>query len=139
LFTVSENGVNSIFNKPEVDMKISIFINNQKYEGKLNNRETAKKIYEILPIESVGNLWGNEIYFEIPIEIENENLTEELSVGDLAYWPEGNGFCIFYGRTPASTNNEPKPASPVTVIGKIKGDIEDLKKLKEAKIKITKI
>ena len=39
---IGKNGVNSIFNKPEVDMKISIFINNQKYEGEQNDRETAK-------------------------------------------------------------------------------------------------
>ena len=77
-------------------MKINIFINNQKYEGELNNTETAKKIYEILPIESEGNFWGNEIYFEIPVEMANEKPTEELKVGDLAYWPEGNSFCIFY-------------------------------------------
>ncbi len=71
--------------------------------------------------------------------MKNEKPTEELKVGDLAYWPEGNGFCIFYGKTPASTNDEPKPASSVTIIGKIKGNLEKLKKLNEAKIKITKI
>ena len=49
-----------------------------------------------------------------------------------------DGFCIFYGRTPASTtnNDKPKPASPVTIIGKIKGNFEELKKLKEAKVRI---
>ena len=120
-------------------MKINIFINNQKFEAELNATETAKKIYESLPIESGGNFWGNEIYFEIPVEIENENPTEELSVGDLAYWPEGNIFCIFYGRTPVSTDDEPKPASPVTIIGQIKENLEELKNLKEAKVKIIKI
>ena len=107
-------------------MKINIFINNQKYEGELNNTETAKKIYEILPIESEGNFWGNEIYFEIPVEMANEKPTEELKVGDLAYWPEGNSFCIFYGKTPASINDNPRPASQVTIIGKIKGKVEEL-------------
>ena len=118
-------------------MKINIFINNQKYEGELNNTETAKKIYEILPIESEGNFWGNEIYFEIPVEMANEKPTEELKVGDLAYWPEGNSLCIFYGKTPASTNGEPKPASPVTIVGRIKGKVEEFRKFKKAEIKIT--
>ena len=116
--------------------KINIFINDQKFEAELNETLTAQKIYESLPIEAEGNFWGNEIYFGIPVEMGKEQPTEDLEVGDLAYWPEGNGFCIFYGRTPASTNDEPKPASPVTIIGKIKADPEELKKLKEAKIKI---
>lgn len=118
--------------------KINIFINNQKFEAELNETEIAEKIYQALPIEVGGNFWGNEIYFEIPVQMPNENPTEELSVGDLAYWPEGDGFCIFYGRTPVSTNDEPKPASPVTIVGRIKGDLEELKKLKEAKVKIEK-
>jgi len=121
-----------------MSMEINILINNLKFEGELNGTETAKKIYEALPIEAEGNFWGNEIYFGIPLDLDNEAPTEKLEVGDLAYWPEGNGFCIFYGRTPASTDNEPKPASPVTLIGQIEGNLEELKNLKEAKIKLTK-
>ncbi|MBA7638141.1 hypothetical protein ES703_45794 [subsurface metagenome] len=118
--------------------KINIFINNQKFGAELNETVTAQKIYESLPIEAEGNFWGNEIYFEIPVEMENEKPTENLEVGDLAFWPSGNGLCIFYGQTPASNNHEPKPASPVTIVGKIKASPEELKKLKEAKIKIEK-
>lgn len=118
--------------------KINIFINGQKFEANLNDSKIAEEIYKVLPLEVEGDLWGNEIYFEIPVKMLNENPTEELKVGDLAYWPEGHSFCIFYGPTPASTEHEPKSASPVTVIGKIKGKFEELKKLKEAKIKITK-
>lgn len=119
--------------------KINIFINNLKFEAELNDTKTAEKVYEVLPIEAEGNTWGDEIYFEIPLEIENENPTENIKVGDLAYWPEGSGFCIFYGRTPASTNGEPKPASPVTVIGQIQGEIGQIKKISRAQIRITKI
>ena len=116
--------------------KIEIFINEQKFEGELNETETAEKIYQALPIESEGNFWGNEIYFEIPLKAENENPTQDLKIGDLAYWPAGNCFCIFYGKTPASTNDEPRPASPVTVVGKIKGELDKLKKLTQAKVKM---
>ena len=119
--------------------RINIFINGQKFEAELNDTKIAEEIYKVLPIEAEGNFWGNEIYFEIAVEMPNENPTEELKVGDLAYWPKGNSFCIFYGKTPASTNDEPKPASPVTIIGRIKGKLEELRKFKEAKIKITKI
>ena len=119
--------------------KINIFINDEKFEAELNDTKIAKEIYKALPIEAEGNFWGDEIYFSIPIKMANENPTEDIKVGDLAYWPEGNGFCIFYGKTPASINHEPKSASPVTIIGRIKERVEELKKLKEAKIKITKI
>lgn len=118
--------------------KINIFINNQKFEAELNDSQTASNIFKILPIEAEGNFWGEEIYFEIPLNMENENPTEDVKVGDLAYWPEGTGFCIFYGRTPASIDKEPKPYSPCTIIGKIKGNLEGLKKLKEAKVRIEK-
>ena len=117
---------------------INIFINGEKFAAELNDSKIAQRIYETLPIEAERNFWGNEIYFEIPVMMENENPTEDIEVGDLGYWPEGNGFCIFYGKTPASTNDEPKPASPVTVIGKIKGNLEELKKLKIANVRIEK-
>ncbi len=118
--------------------KINISINNLKFDGELNDTKTAERIYEALPIKAKGNFWGNEIYFDIPLKMENEKPTEELEVGELAYWPEGNAFCIFFGRTPASSNGEPKPIGPVTVIGKIKEDTEELKKLKEAEVEIAK-
>ena len=118
--------------------KINILINNLKFEAELNDTETAKKIYQSLPITAEGNFWGNEIYFAIPVKMENEKPTENLEVGDLAYWSSGNAFCIFYGKTPASSNHEPKPASPVTIVGKIIGDIDKLKRMNRAQIKIEK-
>ena len=42
--------------------------------------------------------------------------------GDLGYWPVGNAFCIFFGRTPASRGDEIRPASPVNVFGRLEGD-----------------
>jgi len=118
--------------------KINIIINNRKFKAELNDTETAQRIYQALPITVRGNFWGNEIYFEIPVIAENEKPTENLKLGDLAYWPSGNAFCIFYGQTPASNNQEPKPASPVTIIGKIMGNLEELKRLNQAQIKIEK-
>lgn len=119
--------------------KIKITAGSIEMEAELNDTKIAEEIYKALPIETEGAFWGNEIYFEIPVQMPNENPTENLKVGDLAYWPEGNSFCIFYGRTPASTNEEPKPASEVTIVGKIKKNLQELKKLKEAKVKIEKM
>lgn len=116
--------------------KVKIIINEQEFEAELNDTKTAKEIYKALPIEARGNFWGDEIYFTIPVDKKNENPTEDLKVGDLAYWPSGSAFCIFYGQTPASTNSRPRPASPVTVIGKIKTDLQKLQSLKKAKVRV---
>ncbi|MFQ5795129.1 MAG: cyclophilin-like fold protein [Candidatus Bipolaricaulia bacterium] len=100
--------------------QIEIMIDEQIFAAELNDTQTAKWIYEALPIQASGNFWGEEIYFEIPVKLENEKPKQEVEVGDLAYWPPGRGFCIFYGPTPASTGDKPKAASDVTVIGKVK-------------------
>ncbi len=118
--------------------KINIFINQKKFEAKLNDTETAQEIYNILPLKREANFWGNEIYFSIPLKKENEKPTEDLKVGDLGFWPEGKAFCIFYGKTPASKNEKPRPASAVTKIGRIKGEFEFLKGLNEAEVKVEK-
>lgn len=118
---------------------IEIKIGDQSFDAELNNTNIASEIYNALPIEATGSRWGNEIYFSIPVDMGNERPQEEVGVGDLAYWPQGNGFCIFYGKTPASTGDKPRPASPVTVIGKIKASPEELKDLSNIRnIKISK-
>jgi hypothetical protein len=101
-------------------------------EAKLSkeNPETAKTIYESLPITGFANLWGDEIYFSIPVQIPAENPKNVVDLGDLAYWPPGNAFCIFYGPTPMSRGNEIRPASAVNVFGKISGDPRIFKKVR---------
>jgi hypothetical protein len=94
------------------------------------NPDTAKKIWEALPIEARANTWGDEIYFGIPVEADPENPREVVELGDLAYWPPGNAFCIFFGRTPASRGDEIRPASAVNVFGKVEGDPKVFKKVR---------
>jgi hypothetical protein len=92
-------------------------------EAELNETETAKRIYDALPIQSKANRWGEEVYFSIPVKCPPENQHEIVNFGDLGYWVPGSSFCIFFGPTPASrTPDEIRPASPVNVFGKIIGD-----------------
>jgi hypothetical protein len=92
-------------------------------EAVLNDSPTATKIWEALPIEGRGSTWGEEIYFAIPVEVAQERDAREIvAVGDLGYWPPGTAFCVFFGRTPASTDDRPRAASAVNIIGKIQGD-----------------
>jgi hypothetical protein len=109
--------------------KIRIIAGAIKAEAELNNTRTAQEIWQALPIKGRANLWGDEIYFSIPLSLELETGQEEVSIGDLGYWPDGSAFCIFFGPTPVSRGDEIRPASPVTVFGKVIGDAEVLRKV----------
>jgi len=86
------------------------------------NPKTADTIWSALPLEGVVNIWGDEIYFSIQIIQGLENAKEVVGLGDVCYWPPGNAFCIFFGKTPASRGDEIRAASPVNVFAKIEGD-----------------
>ncbi len=91
--------------------------------AELNDTKTAQAIWETLPIKGRVNLWGEEIYFSIPLSLELEAGQELVNIGDLGYWPQGSAFCIFFGPTPISQGGKIRPASPVTVFGKVVGEI----------------
>ena len=84
--------------------------------------ETARAIWDALPLEAKASTWGDEIYFSIPVDAEAEDPREVVEMGDLGYWPPGGAFCIFFGTTPASRGEEIRPASPVNVFGRVEGD-----------------
>ena len=120
--------------------KIKIITSEVEMEAELNQTETAKAIWEKLPIEGKVNTWGEEIYFEIPVEMDLEDGVEVVNEGDIAYWPDGHCFCIFFGKTPVSTETEIKPDSAVTLIGNLLGDPKEFKKVKAGqKITIEKM
>lgn len=102
--------------------KIMIITEAVQMEAELNDCKTATLIWEALPINAEVNTWGDEIYFAIPIKTGPEDAVSVVRKGDLAYWPEGNCFCIFFGKTPASTDTEIKPASPVNLVGQLNGE-----------------
>ena len=72
----------------------------------------------------------DEIYFSVPVEADIENPRTVVDLGDIAYWPPGSAFCIFFGKTPMSKGNEIRPASEVNVFGKIEGDPKVFKMVK---------
>jgi len=86
------------------------------------NPETCKAIWENLPFDLNLARWGEELYGEIPVSIGKENAQVDCEVGDIGYWPDGKGFCIFFGPTPVSKDEKPRAASPVNIFAKIKGD-----------------
>ena len=98
--------------------------------GVMNDNATADAIWEALPISARGNTWGDEIYFGISVHVdEAEDANDVVEMGALAYWPPGNAFCIFFGKTPASKGDECRAASAVNAVGKIEGDPEVFKEV----------
>ena len=92
--------------------------------------KTCAKFWEALPLEVNLSTWGDELYGTIPVDIDPENSREEFEVGDIAYWLQGSGFCILYGRTPASTSDKPRLISPGNHLAKIEGDVSIFKGLR---------
>jgi hydroxypyruvate reductase len=109
--------------RPNLEKReIKINIGGIEAYARLNDSETAQAIWEALPFESQGSTWGDEIYFSIPVKAKAENPKSVVEAGDIAYWPPGSAFCIFWGPTPASHGDEIRPASAVNVFGKLTGD-----------------
>jgi hypothetical protein len=105
-----------------VAKQIRITVGDISAQAELNETETAKAIWEALPIDGRANTWGDEIYFSIPVRLETEKSQATVELGELGYWAPGTAFCIFFGPTPMSHGDEIRPASPVTVFGQVLGD-----------------
>ncbi len=99
-------------------------------QATLDGSRTAGAIWDALPIETRIDTWGDEIYFGIGLDLAEESPRPVVDRGDLAYWPPGQAFCVFFGRTPASQGDECRPASPVSVFGRVDGDPTVLKKVR---------
>jgi len=87
----------------------------------LNDTPTARAILDALPFESKARLWGKEVYFEIPVHMAPDHAQAKVPSGTVAFWPDGDCLCLFYGQT---------PASPVNVVGTLEGDPNELAKVK---------
>jgi hypothetical protein len=95
--------------------------------AELNDSPTAQAIVAALPLEAQANRWGGEIYFTVDVEAElEEGAREVVEAGELAFWPPGRAFCIFFGSTPASSGSQIRAASPVNVVGRVTEDLAPL-------------
>ena len=114
--------------------KIKITIKDIVLYGELYDTETARAIARMLPFDGSPEEWGDEFYFEIPVEMPlDKSATTKVKVGDIGYWPPGNALAIFFGPTPISKGFDPVPASDVNLVGKIVGDATLLSRAKGAR------
>ncbi len=99
-------------------------------EGLFEGIKEIDLLAELSPFTSSVELWGDEIYFEIPVKLGLLGERREMSIGEIAYWPDGNCLCIFFGKTPLSRDDRPIAYSNVKPIGRITKGLEELKKVK---------
>jgi len=103
--------------------KIRITVGSVQVEAELKGTKTAQEVYAALPIEAAVNTWGEEFYFKLDgVKDYRETATNQVKVGDVAFWGAGQVLAIFFGRTPMSMGPDPVPADRVNVIGRITGD-----------------
>ena len=99
---------------PDINREVSIELDNSR------SPNTVKAILENLPIKVNINRWGDELYTEkTKIIEEEEDAKKEVNLLDVAYWPEGNALCLFYGPTPISKEGKIFVYSPVNIVGRI--------------------
>jgi len=119
-------------------MRIKIKVGDISLAATLSGNKTARAIYNTLPLESAYNVWGDEFYFTIPVHMDIEEGRDIMEIGELGYWPPGNAFCIFFGKTPVSTDDHPRAASEVSPFGQIDGDATVLRQAKASTIVVEK-
>ncbi|MDQ1291629.1 MAG: uncharacterized protein QG615_1438 [Nitrospirota bacterium] len=113
--------------------RIRITVGGVQLEAELKGTKTAGEVYAALPVDAPINTWGEEFYFKLAgVKDYRETATNQVKVGDVAYWGAGQVLAIFFGRTPMSMGPDPGPADRVTVIGKSVGDATQFRRVMEA-------
>ena len=103
--------------------RVKIKVGDISIHADLDSSAMADTIWNNLPLTGEASIWGDEIYFGTNISVvADKNASDVVQSGELAYWPPGRSFCIFFGSTPVSIANESRAASPVNVFGKVDGD-----------------
>ncbi len=97
----------------------------------LKDEEELEKLVKKSPFKAEANRWGDEIYFELPVKLSFKGERTLMEVGEVAYWPEGNSLCLFFGPTPVSKGDKPVAYSAVKVLGTVVKGLDDLKKVED--------
>lgn len=93
----------------------------------LNAGSAARQLAAALPQALSMSRWGDEYYGTLAVPVSSgEKRRDVFEVGEVALWPEGNAFCIFFGPTPVSRGSEPRMASPGIALGRIVSDVSVL-------------
>ena len=100
-------------------------------DAELLDTPTAKAVLAALPLASSVLTWGEEVYFDVSVEVPREKGARAMvTPGEIAYWPEGPAIAIGFGRTPISQGEETRLASPCNIFGRALSDVKTLAAVK---------
>jgi len=86
--------------------------------------QTVRGITRLLPLETVlghAKFAGEELIFMIPEMFERENIVGSVAPGDVAYYPDRQTICIFYG--------DIVPFAKVGLVGKVSSGLDTLRRI----------
>ena len=96
--------------------KLILKFNSKLFEINLRNTETSRLIAKSIPINSKIQIWGEEIFFNINLQVKLEDDAKQVvKLGELAFWTEGSAIAIGYGKTPVSIGQEIRLIGPCNV------------------------
>ncbi len=109
--------------------KIIIRTRTANFEAQLDDSDISNAIWLDSPHKLDINMLGSMIYCDMPLKVvlPKEGRTNDMEVGDIAYWPGPGAFCIFFGPTPLSgEDGKPVAPYPMIKIGKVIGDCSEM-------------
>jgi Cyclophilin-like len=70
-------------------MRIRFHFGAVALDAELFDTPTAHAIAAVLPLSGSALTWGEEVYFEVPVQVKREpNARAIVTPGEIAYWPE---------------------------------------------------
>ena len=120
-------------------MRIRFDFGTLTLDAELLDTSTARAVAAALPISSRALTWGEEVYFEVPVDVAREkDARAVVTPGEVAYWPDGHCIALGYGRTPISEGDETRLASPCNIFARALSDVKALAAVKAgARVTVT--
>lgn len=88
---------------------------------------SADAIYDAAPFAAQAQTWGDEVYFEAPLNLDLEgDARDVMAPGEIAFWTQGQCIAIAFGPTPVSVGDELRLAAPCNVWARAVGDVKTM-------------